>query len=84
VWNQFAIYLSNIFFLYPSSRTYAEEASLSITKEVQETSAMFATSTFVGEDAKSLNLVEGEKIYVIGKSTQTDAFSYLVNNSNEH
>jgi hypothetical protein len=74
----FEIGLANINLFMP----YAEEASLSITKEVQETSAMFATSTFVAEDAKSLNLVEGEKVYVIGKYSNHLIHTNLSSNPN--
>lgn len=49
-----------------------EEASLSITREFQpddlldESNLMFAISSYVAENSETLNLVEGERLYVIG------------------
>lgn len=45
---------------------------MSITREFQpddlldESNLMFAISTYVAENSETLNLVEGERLYVIG------------------
>lgn len=50
----------------------AEEASLSLTKEFQPddlediTNLMFSIATYVAENSETLNLAEGERLYVIG------------------
>lgn len=49
----------------------AEEASLSITKEFEMESAdedneMFSICTYIADNDDALNLVEGERVYVIG------------------
>lgn len=51
---------------------YTEEATLSITKEFQpadyddDTNLMYSIATYVAENSETLNLVEGERLYVIG------------------
>lgn len=52
---------------------YLEEATLSITKEFEpadyddDTNLMYSIATYVAENSETLNLVEGERLYVIGK-----------------
>lgn len=46
-----------------------EDAELSITKEVEGEELMYAIVTYAAETDDSVNLVEGEKVYVIGKMT---------------
>lgn len=46
------------------------EASLFLTREfpesIQEEDVMYSFSTYIAENAESLNLVEGEKVFVLG------------------
>lgn len=49
------------------------EASLFLTREfpqdesIKEEDVMYSFATYIAENAESLNLVEGEKVFVLGK-----------------
>lgn len=50
-----------------------EEATLSITKEFEpadddDSNLMYSIATYVAENSETLNLVEGERLYVIGNT----------------
>lgn len=59
------------------------EASLFLTRDfsqdesINEEDIMYAYCTYIAENAESLNLVEGEKVFVIGK-TNKNIFNFLL------
>lgn len=46
---------------------FVEENSLSITREIREEDLMYSIVNYASENEDTLNLVEGEKVYVVGK-----------------
>lgn len=46
---------------------FVEENSLSITREIREEDVMYSIVNYASENEDTLNLVEGEKVYVVGK-----------------
>lgn len=46
---------------------FVEENSLSITREIREEDVMYSIVNYASENEDTVNLVEGEKVYVVGK-----------------
>lgn len=58
--------------MYHLYENNVEAATLSITRELQpddfedDTNLMYSIATYIAENSETLNLVEGERLYVIG------------------
>lgn len=61
------IFIENKILIFFFLTIFVEENSLSITREIREEDLMYSIVSYASENEDTLNLVEGEKVYVVGK-----------------